>query len=298
MKTLKALVVEPKEKDRQVIDEVMLALGHKYEVASSLAEARELLLVNGYSYVLLSCVIPARPGGTPRRQNTENFLDLLRKLKGQDMPPVIIMYDPMIDLDEEIKVNWTCDMVLRGAKRFIRKPFRTEGRTLDRVIKKVLTGQPDLVRLIAVPLIDMKERQAVAEGVGLSPAKSGQAESVAEEKVLAHASIPPMPVTDGRWQSIPNEPVELDDFMARFCEQRTRETRRFRKRALLAAARHGTVQLPPLAGGHKHGMPNRYLVHDLLAAWQVFQDEGVDLPPLCSNYASGRTFDAAEGASA
>ena len=74
MKTIKALVVEHDEKARKVIDELLLALGHKYEVATSLSEARDLLASNGYDYILLDCMIPARPGGTVRRQNAENFI--------------------------------------------------------------------------------------------------------------------------------------------------------------------------------------------------------------------------------
>ena len=30
----------------------------------------------------------------------------------------------------------------------------------------------------------------------------------------------------------------------------------------------------------KHGQANKYYVHDLLAAWQGFLDEGADVPPL------------------
>ena len=81
-----------------------------------------------------------------------------------------------------------------------------------------------------------------------------------------------------RWLSIPNEPIGLDDFMVKFCEQRSRENRKARKRALLAAARHKTVTLPPLAGIRKHGQSNKYFAHDLLAAWEGFKGEGIDLP--------------------
>ena len=59
-----------------------------------------------------------------------------------------------------------------------------------------------------------------------------------------------------------------------------------RKQALLSASRHGTIKLPPLAGEKKQGMPLRCLVHDLLATWQGFRDEGVDLPPLLPEYQS------------
>jgi DNA-binding response OmpR family regulator len=92
MKVLKALVVEHDEKTRQVIDEILLAIGHRYEVATSLSEARELLTTNGYAYFRLNCMTPPRPGATPRRQNAENFLDDLRRLKGDAAPPVAAEY--------------------------------------------------------------------------------------------------------------------------------------------------------------------------------------------------------------
>ena len=92
----------------------------------------------------------------------------------------------------------------------------------------------------------------------------------------------PLPAADGRWASIPNQPIDLDEFMAKFCEHRGKENRLCRKRALLAAARHGTVKLPALAGSRRHGQANKYLVYDLLSAWQGFIDEGVDLPKLTS----------------
>ena len=71
-----------------------------------------------------------------------------------------------------------------------------------------------------------------------------------------------------------------DEFMVRFCELRSEENRICRKKALLAAARHGTVALLPLASGRKPGQANKYFAHDLMAAWQRYIDEGVDVPPL------------------
>jgi hypothetical protein len=52
--------------------------------------------------------------------------------------------------------------------------------------------------------------------------------------------------------------------------------------ALLAAARHGTVRLLELAAPHKRGRAKKYFVHDPLAWWEGFLDEGVDLPPRLS----------------
>ena len=53
------------------------------------------------------------------------------------------------------------------------------------------------------------------------------------------------------WAGIPNEPITLDALMARFCERRSSELRRFRRHALLGAARNGKVTLPPSAGPYK-----------------------------------------------
>jgi hypothetical protein len=85
------------------------------------------------------------------------------------------------------------------------------------------------------------------------------------------------------WTGIPNEPVTLDAFMARFCEKRSGESRRYRRHALLGAARNGKVTLPPAAGPHRSGQSKKYFPHDLLAAWQGFIDEDVDLPPLLAD---------------
>jgi hypothetical protein len=84
----------------------------------------------------------------------------------------------------------------------------------------------------------------------------------------------------GPWADLANEPITLDEFMKRYCEQRTAQLRRSRRKALLHAAWHGTVRMPPLACPYESGKSNKYFVHDLLNAWQGYQDENLDLPPL------------------
>ena len=91
-------------------------------------------------------------------------------------------------------------------------------------------------------------------------------------------------VEPGPWANIPNESITLDEFMARFCDKRSKELRRYRRQALLAAARNGTVTMPALAGSYESGQSYKYFTHDLLVAWQGFLDEGVDLPPLLPQY--------------
>jgi len=275
----KALVVEDDQRTREMIDEVLMALEHEYDTATCLLEARKLLKANGYTYVLLNCRIPARLGGTPRTQNTENFLEVLADAKGNDMPPVIILLPPessYADVTREASIRWAAGVVRRGAADFIAKPFATEGRTLDRVIKKVLAGKLEPAR-ISWPT-------AAAHEAIDDAAEPGAHSSTPACQVKDTAPPTPNAATESRWPTVPNDPVELDDFMAKFCEQRTKQNRTCRRRALLAAARHETVKLPPLAGARKHGQANKYLVHDVLAAWQGFLDEGVDLPPLLPQY--------------
>lgn len=273
----KALVVEDDPRTREMIDEVLSVLEHEYDTATCLLEARKFLKANGYAYILLNCRIPARLGGTPRTQNTENFLDVLAGASGKDMPPVIILLPPdsaYTDVSREASIRWAAGVVRRGAADFIAKPFATEGRTLDRVIKKVLTGKVEPVR-ITWPAEDTDVSAQFEE----SPAAT----------CLENSSPPATagaPLAD-QWTNVANDPIELDDFMAKFCEHRSKDNRMHRKRALLAAARHKTVKLPPLAGGRKSGQPNRYFTRDLLAAWQSFLDEGVDLPPLLPQLPAG-----------
>ena len=157
-----------------------------------------------------------------------------------------------------------------------------------RILHVVTVGEPGGAQSVV---------RTLAEGAAAAGAESASFPSAGADSQEPMSTVPGKakftaakqepPVTPGfgnladpQWASVSNEAVEIDDFMARFCEQRSKENRMYRKRALLAAARHGTVTLPPLAGPRKHGQPNRYFVRDLLAAWQGFMDEGVDLPPL------------------
>ncbi len=96
----------------------------------------------------------------------------------------------------------------------------------------------------------------------------------------AFPSVQPRP-----WADIPNEPITLDTFMVKYCEAWSKSLRHGRRRALLAAGRNGTVTMPPLAVPRGPGESNRYFVHDLLDAWQGYQDENLDLPPLLPQYA-------------
>lgn len=343
----KALVVDGDEKTRSAANNLLLNSARQpFDYASSLVEAVELLKRNNYVCVFAGSEIPSIAGEAPRRQDLENLLDEIDLLKGALKPPVVCLYTKATDIDDDIWTCWTTDMTLRGVVKWVRKPFPSSGRTPDRMLKKILSGQ--YVRLVkAMPLTPAElmaaplraDDQPVGERLRPAHADSGaveasqpapmkNAEPVATMDAAAvtaklqkivdskgggkpsllaalhddttqPTSVVPKPAKEDnaptaqetppspkhQWVGIPNDPIELDDFMAKFCEQRTKDNRTCRKRALLAAARHKTVTLPSLIGKRKHGQPNRYLVHDLLAAWQGFIDEGVDLPPLLAEYA-------------
>ena len=258
--TCKALIIEDDPQLIDVITDALVSMGHDWDAVGSQNEALKRLKADTYTYVLSDISIPACPrNGRARIQNLENLLEQMASLKA--VPPIIIMSDHAADgVKQTVDVmRLALAMGRRGAIDVIAKPFPTAGRTLDRVIKKVLSGKVDRVK-ITWP----------------EPAKPNQTSSTDKAAEAKQA--------DPRWASIPNEPVTIDDFMARFCEHRSKETRLCRKRALLAAARHKTVTLPPLAVPSKPGRTNKYLVHDLLAAWQGFVDDGVDLPSLFPQY--------------
>ena len=73
--------------------------------------------------------------------------------------------------------------------------------------------------------------------------------------------------------------VTPGNFLTKYYDHRNGENRISRRRALLTATRHKTVELPPLAVPRKHGQANKYFTHGPLNAWKGFIDEGVDLPP-------------------
>ena len=290
MKIPKVLVIEHEERTRIALDEVLSVMGCKYDTATNLAEARTALGEDGHALILLGCELPARTGGTPRMQNVENLLDETVEIRKGLMPPVVLMVHRRPEADEEDKLRWAGDMRARGVRTFLCKPFRTVGRTPDRVIKKLLAGQSETVTF-ARPAAAAGPPARTSNIEPLSPLPAGldTPPRAKTDKGNPPAGKQPAKAVDQAWPSVPNEPVELDEFMAKFCESRSREIRMYRKRALLAAARHGTVTLPPLAGPRKKGQSCRYFTHDLLAAWPGFVDQGVDVPPLRPEFMTDQT---------
>ena len=141
MKKLKALVVENDPQSVAMIDEVLLAMDHQYEVADCLLEAKRLIRAGHYDYLLLASMVPARSGGTPSVPNAHRVLRQLDQARNGNREPVIVLMPPEDGYPEPTKravVRMTHGFMCRGVADFIDKPFPTAGRTLDRVIEKVL----------------------------------------------------------------------------------------------------------------------------------------------------------------
>jgi DNA-binding response OmpR family regulator len=149
-----------------VIDEVLTALGLECDVASCLVEVRRLLKSSTYGLVLLDCEIPVRRGGVSRIQNAENFLEDLAERKAEGIPPVVILLPPESDcpMTREEAVRWASGVIRKGATDFIAKPFAKGGRTLDRVIKKVLRAKPKRQKVEPPPFIIQLPCDATPDG--------------------------------------------------------------------------------------------------------------------------------------
>ena len=149
-----ALVVEHDSETIDTIVDILDSLGHKFDTVHSQSEAMKRVLSGEYSYILLNLEIPARTRtGRPRIQNTENFLERLGQEKNGDCPPVIVMSAHTAEnVDRTVKtMRMAISLDQKGATDFIGKPFPTAGRTLDRVIKKVLGINGTPVRKKAKP---------------------------------------------------------------------------------------------------------------------------------------------------
>lgn len=132
----RALVVEDDPAMMEDVADVLIALGHEFDHARSLIEARRRAGTDHYAYVILDLEIPARSQrGKPRVRNGMNLLQELRKHPAtQDLP--IITINGQAKRGSDIAV-WA---VKEGAADYIEKPFPEDGYTLDSAIKKALAG--------------------------------------------------------------------------------------------------------------------------------------------------------------
>jgi len=138
--THRALIVEDDPAIIHTVVDAMASLEHEYDTACSQEEALKRMAEKSYSYILLDIQIPARAqNGVARIQNTENLLEKISG-KGKTAPPIVILSDYVVSgLEQTVDLmRLAISLARKGAVDIIGKPFPTAGRTLDRVIKKVL----------------------------------------------------------------------------------------------------------------------------------------------------------------
>ena len=99
--TFHALVVDDNQNILDDVKDRLESLGHTCDQASSQVEAKTLLAENRYTYVLLDLAIPVKSGSRSRITNGENLLWTIRRTKGFEDIPIIVMtsqghYRPLI----------------------------------------------------------------------------------------------------------------------------------------------------------------------------------------------------------
>jgi two-component system, NtrC family, nitrogen regulation response regulator NtrX len=175
MEKYRVLIVEDDERIVSQIEDVLASLGHEHEWAANQADAWKLFESKYFDYVLLDMQIPPDAHGRALVECGLNFLRAIRKHKGADMPPVIIM-----TAYAGTCFDMTRSLIANGARDFIAKPFPETGRTLMTVIRGVLgseDGEPAWLKvtdcaemlckdLPSLPLKQARARISKAAGGG------------------------------------------------------------------------------------------------------------------------------------
>lgn len=265
----RALVVDDKKDVLEYVGEILEhSLQHEFEVAGNNEDARKLLAAQDFDYVLLDLRIPASSrGGDPRIQNGVSLFQQIVKIKGVGKVAIIIMTSHTVEA-----WNFAGDFQNDGLTFFLAKDLWDQTRTVEAVVKEAMNA------------LEARRRSAMSPERSAQATPSAVAGQAADRDPVGKPCSPAPAPVGTLWPDVPNEPITIDGFMARFCEPKKKDYRMYRKRALLAAARHNTVTMPPLAGPHKHGQPNTYWTHDLLRVWQGYRDEDVELPALLPQY--------------
>lgn len=132
--SLHALVVDDSPDILDDVKDRLESMGHTCDCASCQDKAREYLDSSAYSYVLLDLEIPVKYGRKSRLQNGQNLLSEIRKIKGYESIPVVIMTSHGKDSPHLAVEVMRCN----GANDYVVKPFSEKGHTLEKAIKDAL----------------------------------------------------------------------------------------------------------------------------------------------------------------
>jgi len=145
-----ALVIDDDPAIQEEVAGILESLGHKYDQASSLEEARCLMAKKHYSYYLLDLELPVRSDrGFARIQNGVNLLGEIIRKRGDKRAPIIVMTGHGLDCpDLAVRV------MKHGAVDYVKKPFPSTGNTLDQAILEALSLQKQKNSATRVPAED------------------------------------------------------------------------------------------------------------------------------------------------
>lgn len=129
-----ALVVDDNTEIHDDVKDRLESMGHTCDCASCQEKARVLLDEKTYSYVLLDLEIPVKYGRPSRLQNGQNLLSDIRRIKGYENIPIVIMTSHGKDGPHLAVEVMRCN----GANDFVTKPFPEKGHTLEKAIKDAL----------------------------------------------------------------------------------------------------------------------------------------------------------------
>ena len=129
-----ALVVDDNQDILDDVKDRLESIGHSCDCASCQDRARELLEHHRYSYILLDLEIPVKYGRKSRIQTGQNLLSEIRKIKGYEAIPVIVMTSHGKDSPQLAVEVMRCN----GANDYVIKPFVEDGHTLEKAIMDVL----------------------------------------------------------------------------------------------------------------------------------------------------------------
>lgn len=131
-----ALVVDDSPEILEDVKDRLESLGHTCDCVGSQEQARELISVRAYSYVLLDLAIPVKYGRPSRILNGQNLLAEIKATRGHESIPIIVMTSHGHDSSDLA----TDVMRGNGAIDYVKKPFPDTGRTLERAIQDALAA--------------------------------------------------------------------------------------------------------------------------------------------------------------
>ena len=132
--TFNALVVDDNPDILDNVKERLESMGHTCVLARSQAEAKTLLANNRYAYVLLDLAIPVKSGRPSHATNGEDLLWTIRRTKGFEDIPIIIMVS-----QEQNSFRFAAKVIRNGGtNNMVLKPFSEHGRALGKAVRDAL----------------------------------------------------------------------------------------------------------------------------------------------------------------